>query len=71
MSPMRAIVSATRTNAEMMRLSDQIDRLQPGMRADLIAVDGNPLADMRLFENGLAKIVLVTKDGEIVKMTMT
>ena len=70
MGPMGAIVSATRTNAEMMGLSDRIGTLEPGKRADLIVVDGNPLADMSLFEKGLEKVVLVIKDGRIVKMAM-
>jgi imidazolonepropionase-like amidohydrolase len=38
--------------------------------ADLIAVDGNPLKDLTLFEHGLERVVLVMKDGRIVKETM-
>lgn len=68
MSPMGAIVSATKTNAEMIGLSHQIGTLEPGKCADLIVIDGNPLKDITLFEKCLEKIVLVMKDGQIVKM---
>ena len=67
MGPMAAIVSATKTNAEMMGLSDQIGTLLPGKRADLIVIDDNPLKDMTLFEKGLEKVVLVMKAGRIMK----
>ncbi|MBN2125697.1 MAG: amidohydrolase family protein [Deltaproteobacteria bacterium] len=67
MGPMGAIVSATRTNAELMGISDRIGTLDPGKRADLIVLDGSPLEDMRLFERGLERVVLVMKDGKILK----
>jgi imidazolonepropionase-like amidohydrolase len=70
MGPMGAIVSATKTNAEMMGVSHRIGTLAPGKLADLIVVDGNPLADITLFERGLEKIVLVMKGGRIVKAMM-
>ena len=70
MGPMGAIVSATKTNAEMMGLSHQIGTLAPGKLADMIVVDGNPLTDMTLFENGLEKVLLVMKNGRIVKGVM-
>ena len=67
MGAMGAIVSATKTNAEMMGLSDQIGTVEPGKLADLIVLDGNPLEDMTLFERGLEKIVMVIKGGKIFK----
>lgn len=70
MGPMGAIVSATKINAEMMGLSHQIGTLTPGRFADLIVINGNPLKDMTLFEKGLEKIVLVMKNGQIVKTMM-
>ena len=54
--------SATAHAAELLRLSDQIGTVQPGKRADLIAVDGDPLADIRVME----KVVFVMKDGKVV-----
>jgi len=70
MTPMEAIVSATRTNAELIGMADRIGTLEPGKLADLIALDGNPLEDLTLFEHGLERVVLVMKEGRIVKDTM-
>lgn len=67
MGPMGAIVSATRTNAELMGLSDRTGTLEPGKVADLIVLDGNPLKDITLFENGLDRVLLVMKQGRIMK----
>jgi imidazolonepropionase-like amidohydrolase len=44
--PMDAIVAATSLAAESMALSDQIGALAPGLQADIIAVDGNPVDDI-------------------------
>jgi imidazolonepropionase-like amidohydrolase len=43
MSPMQAIVATTRSAAELMGLDDELGTLQPGKRADLVVVDGDPL----------------------------
>src|SRR5499426_1439273 len=43
---MDAIMSATSINADAMGLADKIGSLAPGMEADLIAVEGDPLADI-------------------------
>ncbi len=42
---MGAVVAATRTNAELLRIQDETGTVEPGKRADLIVVDGDPLAD--------------------------
>jgi imidazolonepropionase-like amidohydrolase len=70
MTPMEAIVSATRTNAELIQMSDRLGTLEPGKLADLIVMDGNPLEDLTLFENGLERVVLVMREGKIVKDLM-
>jgi imidazolonepropionase-like amidohydrolase len=67
MSPMEAIVSATRTNAELIGLSDHLGTIETGKWADLIVVDGDPLQDIALFEHGLERVLLVMKGGRIVK----
>jgi imidazolonepropionase-like amidohydrolase len=67
MSPMEAIVSATRTNAELLGVEDRLGTLEPGKTADLIVVDGNPLEDLSVFENALEKVLLVMKAGTIMK----
>ncbi|MEM7667608.1 MAG: amidohydrolase family protein [Pseudomonadota bacterium] len=61
-----ALHSCLEVNPEIMRLDD-IGRLEAGYRADLIAVDGNPLEDISCLENDGAKIPLVMKDGQVFK----
>ncbi len=67
MSPMEAIVSATRTNAEIAGLDDRLGTLVPEKIADLIVVDGNPLEDLTLFERGAETVLVVMKAGSIMK----
>ena len=64
--PMAAIVSATQTNARILRQEQQLGTLEVGKLADLIAIDGDPLAEPGLFDDP-SRVVLVIKDGVIVK----
>lgn len=57
-----AIRSATLRAAELMGWDDRIGRLEPGLYADLVAVAGDPLADVQLLED----VRLVMKGGEVV-----
>ena len=43
MTPMQAIEASTRSAAELMGLADELGTLEPGKRADLVVVDGDPL----------------------------
>ena len=61
--PMAAIVSATSLAAESLGLSDRIGAIAPGYEADLIAVEGDPLKDIRALE----KVSFVMKGGRVVK----
>jgi imidazolonepropionase-like amidohydrolase len=66
MTPMEAIVSATRTNAEIFRLQDRTGTIEPGKWADVIVVQGNPLEDINcLADKNNVKLVL--KQGAILK----
>jgi len=62
-SPMEAIISATSRAAESIRMQDKIGTLAPGMDADIIGVDGNPLDDITAFR----RVVFVMKGGKVYK----
>src|SRR5262249_620323 len=62
-SPMEAIISATSRAAESIRMQDKIGTLAPGMEADIIAVDGNPLDDI----TAVRRVVFVMKNGKVYK----
>lgn len=66
LSPMDAIVSATKVNAEICGLADKLGTIAEGKWADMIVVDGNPLEDVQLFAQP-DKIAMVMKEGRIVK----
>jgi imidazolonepropionase-like amidohydrolase len=66
LSPMQAIVAATQTAAECLALEDRVGTLQPGKLADILVVDGDPLADIRVLQNK-DRIETVIKDGQMVK----
>jgi imidazolonepropionase-like amidohydrolase len=63
MTPMQAIQAATSVAAEMIGWQDRVGLLAPGTYADLIAVDGDPTADITVLES----VALVMKGGEVVK----
>lgn len=66
MGPMAAIVSATRTNAELFGLAHKLGTVEAGKWADIIVVDGNPLDDIeRLRDKNNVKLVL--KQGALLK----
>jgi imidazolonepropionase-like amidohydrolase len=50
MSPAEALASATTVAARLLGLEDEVGRIAPGLSADLIAVSGDPLADVRVLE---------------------
>jgi len=66
MTPMQAIVASTRTAAECMQMDREIGTLESGKLADLLVVDGDPLADIGLLQNR-ERLALIMKGGEIVK----
>jgi len=60
MSPMQAIEATTRSAAQLMGLDDELGTLEPGKRADLVVVGGDPLEVATLGD----RIEAVYKDGE-------
>jgi imidazolonepropionase-like amidohydrolase len=69
MKPMEVLLSATRVNAEIFRMENQIGSVEPSKYADLIAVKGNPLKDLRIFQN-LDNLHLIMKGGHAYKRTV-
>jgi len=63
MTPMDAIRSATSAAAEMLGMSGQIGVVAPGAYADIVAVPGDPLKDVK----ELSKVSFVMKDGKVYK----
>jgi imidazolonepropionase-like amidohydrolase len=61
--PLEAIRSATIISARMIGWDDRVGSIEPGRFADLIAVEGDPLGDVRLLED----IRFVMKGGEVVR----
>lgn len=62
MEPRDALRAATSVNADLFDLADSVGRVRPGLRADLIAVPGNPVDDISL----LRDIRLVMNDGQLI-----
>ncbi len=61
MTPMQAIVAVTKTGAECGRFANT-GTIEPGNRADILAVDGDPLSDIAVLQDA-AKLMLIMKDG--------
>lgn len=63
MTPMQAIQSATTVSADLLGWSKDVGALSPGHYADMIAVAGDPLADISVLEH----VAHVMKGGDVVK----
>jgi imidazolonepropionase-like amidohydrolase len=63
MSSFHILRSATIVNAELLNRSGELGVIAPGARADLIAVDGDPLADISLLDGQGEHITHIMKDG--------
>ncbi len=61
-TPEEALITATRTNAELLDMADKLGTLEPGKLADVLVVDGRPDRDV----GDLANVDLVVRDGEVV-----
>lgn len=63
MPEMKALQSATTTNAKILNMETEIGQLQPGFIADIIATNDNPVENIKTTEN----VVFVMKSGKIYK----
>jgi len=61
MTPAEAIFAATINGADLLGLADQVGRIAPGFKADLIAVDNDPLSDVTT----LKQVRWVMKEGRV------
>ncbi|MET0667667.1 MAG: amidohydrolase family protein, partial [Methyloceanibacter sp.] len=73
-TPAEALSMATSTNGELMALSGlrnpypgKVGVVEEGALADLLLVDGDPLADIELIEDPAKNLVVIMKDGKIYK----
>jgi imidazolonepropionase-like amidohydrolase len=63
MTPLAALQTATVNAADLMGWSGKVGTLEPGHWADMIAVEGNPLNDVRLLQH----VPFVMKSGVVYK----
>jgi imidazolonepropionase-like amidohydrolase len=61
-----ALLATTRVAAEAIGIADRAGTLEPGKRGDVIVVDGDPLADVRVVQDPV-RIAWVVKTGQVVK----
>ena len=66
-SPATIIRSATATNAELLMQEGKLGVIAPGAYADLLVVDGDPLADLRLMIDPQRNLKGIMKDGVLYK----
>ena len=63
LTPEEALKSATVNGAELLQIQDSLGKLRPGYLADIVAVEGNPLADIQVV---IDKVRWVMKNGAVV-----
>jgi imidazolonepropionase-like amidohydrolase len=61
--PMTALVSANALGAEALGMADRIGSIAPGLEADIIALDGDPVKDV----TAVRRVVFVMKGGNVLK----
>jgi imidazolonepropionase-like amidohydrolase len=59
---MEAIVAATKLGGEIMMQGSELGQIKPGYLADLLIVDGNPLADIKILQDA-DRFLAIMKDG--------
>jgi len=61
--PMAAMISANSGGAEALGMADQIGSIAPGLQADIVALDGDPLKDI----TAVRRVVFVMRGGVVYK----
>lgn len=62
MTPLEALQAATTTAADLLGVSDHTGRIAPGLDADLIVLERNPLDDIGVVQD----VLMVVSDGKVV-----
>jgi imidazolonepropionase-like amidohydrolase len=65
-TPLETLVAATRLGGEIMGMGEELGQIKPGYLADLLLVDGDPLADIKRLQSQDALLVIM-KDGRLHK----
>jgi imidazolonepropionase-like amidohydrolase len=63
MTPLQALLAATAVSGKIVRMGDKVGSIRSGMLADLVAVAGDPTANIQ----ALRKVYFVMKDGVVYK----
>ncbi|MDB4908306.1 MAG: amidohydrolase [Gemmatimonadetes bacterium] len=64
LTPLQALHSVTAVNAKMLHMEDRIGAVKPGMLADLVAIDGDPLKDI----SATRRVRFVMQGGQVVRL---
>ncbi len=67
MPPMVAIKSATVAAADLISMSDKLGAIEKGKLADIVAVEGDPLQDIKTMKN----VSFVMKEGKVYKQPLS
>jgi imidazolonepropionase-like amidohydrolase len=65
-SPMEAILAATKYGGEIMGMGGELGQIKPGYLADMLLVDGDPIANVRILQDK-TRLLAIMKDGKFHK----
>lgn len=65
-SPMEAIIAATQYGGQIMQMGAELGMIKPGYLADMLLVDGDPIANIRVLQDK-TRLLAIMKDGQFHK----
>ena len=63
---MEAIIAATKYGGQIMGMGDELGMIKPGYLADMLLVDGDPIANIRILQDK-TRLLAIMKDGAFYK----